>query len=119
MNNRELNKIRAPTVLQARERDRLDAEIARLEGELEERGPWWYPGRLGLVDSALAPIVARLGVTEHYRGIGMPDQCVRLSDWWIQIEEQPSFVDTLETPDSHSGCWPTFLIEVYARYARA
>ena len=93
-------------------------ELLWLEGELEERGPWWYPGRLGLVDCAVAPFVARLGVTEHYRGVGMPESCVRLSSWWTQIEEQPSFVGTLETPDSHSGCWPTFLIDVYARYAR-
>ena len=72
-------------------------------------GPWWLGDTLTLADLSIYPHMERLAVLSAYRGIDMPDECVRLRAWLAAMQERPSVRAT-----SHDNAYH---VQAYARYA--
>jgi glutathione S-transferase len=79
--------------------------LAKLSGA----GPYWFGARPGLVDVALYPFIERLPVWSHYRRLGVPADCPRLSAWIAAMAGRES-VRRLANP-------PDYYIESYRGYA--
>ncbi len=74
-----------------------------------ESGPYWLGPDLSLVDLAFYPFFERLCVLEHYRGVGLPDDCPTLATWWAEMQGRCS-VGRIANP-------PEFYLERYTQYA--
>ncbi len=75
-------------------RDQVVSHLRDLEhlglARLSEVGPFWLGHDVSLVDLAYYPFFERLPAWEHYRGIGIPAECGRLSKWVRAMEERES-----------------------------
>lgn len=77
--------------------------------ELSEEGPYWLGDRFSLLDITYYPWFERWAVLEHYRGLSIPDSCIRLKTWWQAVGDRPAVQATAQSADYH--------IEKYDRYA--
>ena len=100
----EAEELRTKVVAHFRE---IDAAMTRLGGG----GPFWLGAEISLVDCAYYPFFERLPAWTHYRGIDIPDECVRLRNWRTAMAVRPSVTNMANSPD--------YYIERYAGYAGA
>lgn len=76
---------------------------------LSAAGPYWMGAEVGLVDFTFWPWFERIGALQHYRGVGVPDDCTRLAAWMAAMAERPAS-KAIALP-------PEYYIEGYKRYA--
>ncbi len=50
-----------------------------LETQAHPEGPFLLGKDLSLADAALLPFLLRLPILQHYRGLALPQQCIRLA----------------------------------------
>jgi len=72
-------------------------------------GPYWLGEQCSLVDTTWYPFFERFGVMKHYRGMVIPIECKRLSEWFAVMQQRESVKATGHTTD--------YYIERYAKYA--
>lgn len=92
---------------------KVDQHLRTIEGgfaALCGEGPYWLGSEASLLDFAYYPFFERLPAWTHYRGIGIPDDCPRLSAWVAVMAERPS-VKAIATPAD-------YYIERYGNYAK-
>ncbi len=58
--------------------------------ELSAAGPYWMGAEVGLVDFTYWPWFERIGALEHYRGVGVPEDCTRLAAWMAAMAKRPA-----------------------------
>jgi glutathione S-transferase len=66
--------------------EHIEQGIARLSGA----GPFFLGETPSLVDFAFYPWFERWGALQHYRGLAVPPELRRLTDWIAQLRERPS-----------------------------
>jgi glutathione S-transferase len=86
----------------------LEDAVTRLGGTV---GPYWLGERVSLLDFAFHPFFERLPAWAHYRGLAIPEDCPRLSQWAAAMAERPS-VRAIANP-------PEYYVERYQSYAKA
>lgn len=94
-------------------KDKVVAHFRALEGALERlsgSGPYWLGAEASLLDFALYPFFERLPAWDHYRGLGIPDDCPHLRAWLAVMAERPSVKAIANTPE--------YYIERYQNYAK-
>jgi glutathione S-transferase len=64
-------------VVQDRMRFMETEGLAKLSGD----GPYWFGAQVSLLDLAWYPFFERLPALAHWRGLSIPDECVRLKAW--------------------------------------
>jgi glutathione S-transferase len=64
-------------VVQDRMRFMETEGLAKLSGD----GPYWFGAQVSLLDLAWYPFFERLPALAHWRGLRIPDECVRLKAW--------------------------------------
>lgn len=74
-------------------------------------GPFWLGSEISLVDLTYYPFFERFGALTHYRGVQIPDDCLRLIRWLEIMRERKSAKATMHDE--------AYYIERYARYANA
>lgn len=86
-------------------------EFMEQEGlqKLSGDGPYWMGDTPGLVDFTLYPFFERFPVISHYRGVQIPDDCLRLKDWLKAMSGRASAQETANTEEFH--------INNYRKYA--
>jgi glutathione S-transferase len=58
--------------------------------QLAAAGPYWLGSEPTLLDFAWYPFFERLPAWTHYRGLALPDDCPRLSQWLEAMSARPS-----------------------------
>jgi glutathione S-transferase len=94
-------------------KDKVVAHLRTLEdahARLSGGGPYWLGAEASLLDFALYPFFERLPAWAHYRGLGIPDDCVHLRRWLAVMAERPSVRAIANTPE--------YYIERYQNYAK-
>ena len=94
-------------------RDKVVAHLRTLEeahSRLSGGGPYWLGAEASLLDFALYPFFERLPAWDHYRGLGLPDDCPGLRGWLAAMAERPSVKAIANTPE--------YYIERYQNYAK-
>jgi glutathione S-transferase len=76
---------------------------------LSDKGPYWMGTEVGLVDLTFWPWFERIGALEHYRGVGLPEDCARLAAWMTAMAERPASKAIALPPETY--------LEGYKRYA--
>jgi glutathione S-transferase len=76
---------------------------------LSDEGPYWLGKDVSLLDFAYFPFFERLPAWEHYRGIGIPDDCKRLKRWHETMRQRPVSVAIANSAE--------YYVEHYASYA--
>ncbi len=76
---------------------------------IQSNGPYWLGAEPTLADAAMWPFFERIGVFEHYRGLMLPDTCVRLSQWFAAFGARPSVQTTAHDLE--------YFLPRYANYA--
>lgn len=92
--------------------DKLTADLRFMETEGMARlgaDPYWLGREVSLVDLTFYPHFERFAALEHYRGIGIPDDCPRLKAWLAAMRGRDSVKAT-----AHSDA---YYIDSYAKYA--
>ena len=84
----------------------LEEAHSRLSGT----GPYWLGAEASLLDFALYPFFERLPAWDHYRGLGLPEDCPGLRVWLAAMAERPSVKAIANTPE--------YYIERYQNYAK-
>jgi len=74
-------------------------------------GPFWFGGKVSLVDIAMYPHFERFNVLKHYRDIEIPDSCQKIHTWLEAMKALPSVQQTEKDDDYH--------IKAYEAYANA
>lgn len=77
--------------------------------ELSTEGPYWLGDRFSLLDITYYPWFERWAALEHYRGLGIPEDCQRIKQWWKVMGDRPAIQATAQSPEYH--------VEQYAKYA--
>jgi glutathione S-transferase len=77
------------TLLQKAERNFRFIENEGL-AKLSKAGPYWLGSEPTLVDFAWYPFFERLPAWTHYRGLDLPDDCVRLKRWLDAMSSRAS-----------------------------
>jgi len=76
---------------------------------LSDSGPYWLGADVSLLDFAYFPFFERLPAWEHYRGIGIPQDCERLWRWHETMSKRPVSEAIANTAE--------YYVEHYAGYA--
>ncbi|UBF29228.1 glutathione S-transferase family protein [Kovacikia minuta CCNUW1] len=79
--------------------------------KLSGNGPYWMGESLNLVDLSVYPWFERLPALNHYQGIGLPVDCLRLRNWWMAMQLRDSVRATAQSAEFH--------VEQYAKYIRS
>jgi glutathione S-transferase len=80
-------------------------------GKLSGNGPYWLGDSLSLVDLTFYPWFERLPALDHYQGIGLPADCLRLRNWWLAMQLRDSVRATAQSAEFH--------VEQYAKYSNS
>lgn len=95
-------------------RDQVIADLKRIEydgmAKLSD-GPFWLGSEISLVDLTYYPFFERLGALSHYRGVQIPDECLRIIRWQEIMRERESVKQTMHDD--------AYYIARYAKYADA
>jgi glutathione S-transferase len=79
--------------------------------ERGDSGPYWLGNVPTLIDFAIYPFFERFPALSHYRGIDIPDECVKLKAWIDVMSKRQSVVEIANSE--------AFYIERYKGYAGA
>lgn len=85
--------------------DFLEQRLTAIQGD----GPYWLGPDISLADAAMWPFFERLGVFEHYRGLVLPSNCVRLHRWFDAVGAHASAKATAHDLD--------YFLPLYTHYA--
>jgi glutathione S-transferase len=77
--------------------------------QLSRIGSYWLGDSLSLVDLTFYPWFARWTALEHYRGVKLPANCLRLREWLEVMQQHPSVRSTAQPPEVY--------IQDYVQYA--
>ena len=95
-------------------RDQVIADLKRIEydgmAKLSD-GPFWLGSEISLVDLTYYPFFERFGALAHYRGVQIPDECLRIIRWQEIMRERESAKQTMHDD--------AYYIARYAKYADA
>jgi glutathione S-transferase len=72
-----------------------------------DRGPYWFGSEISLVDLTYYPWFEQWSVLEHYLGLRLSSELVRIENWWNAMANRES-VRAIAKP-------PEFYIEHYAQ----
>jgi glutathione S-transferase len=108
------NLLRNPDAQQQKEAaEELHNQLLFMEkegiGKRKSDGSYWFGKSLSLVDLTFYPWFERWSVIEHYRGFGLPAECIRLKEWWEAMSQRDS-VKVIANPTD-------YYIQRYASYA--
>jgi len=94
-------------------RKKLKDELIFAECEgyaaLSGDGPYWLGQQCSLLDITWYSFFERFSVMQHYRGMGIPAECKRLSKWFAAMQQRNSAKAT--------GHATGYYLERYANYA--
>ena len=94
-------------------RDQVIAHLRTLEqahAGLCGAGPYWLGAEPTLLDFALYPFFERQPAWAHYRGLGLPEDCLGLGGWLAAMARRASVKAIANTPE--------YYIERYQSYAK-
>jgi glutathione S-transferase len=97
---------------QAQRAELLLTALRQMEEHLagDDAGAFWIGDRLTYADLAFYPHLERFCAVEHYRGVGIPEDCTRLRDWLAMMSERDSARQVARSPE--------VLIRNWQKYAR-
>ncbi|KAK9846292.1 hypothetical protein WJX81_001054 [Elliptochloris bilobata] len=96
----------------------LRSELAWLDSQVHERGPYFAGQEFSLVDAAIIPWFTRMPVLQHYRSFHLPDKLTRLAGWAQRAARRQSVLDS-ETVPPGAEDYSAALLQHYSRYADA
>lgn len=70
--------------------------------------PYWMGESIGIVDIAFWPWFERFAALTYYRGVSLPDDCIRLNAWVTEMRERPAVKKAANSPE--------FFINAFSRY---
>lgn len=97
---------------QAQRAELLVTALRQMEEHLagDDAGTFWIGEHLTYADLAFYPHLERFCAVEHYRGVGIPEDCPRLRDWLAMMSARNSARQVARGPE--------VLIRNWQKYAR-
>lgn len=95
-------------------REKVVADLRWMEFEGMARlsdGPFWMGSEITLVDLTFYPFFERFGALSYYRGVQIPDDCLRIIRWLEIMRVRKSVLETMHDD--------AYYIARYAKYAQA
>jgi glutathione S-transferase len=93
-------------------REKVTADLRKIEfdgmAKLSD-GPFWLGAEISLLDMTYYPFFERFGMLSHYRGVTIPDDCLRLIRWLNLMRERESVKATMHDD--------AYYIDRYTKYA--
>ena len=90
--------------LQIENKKKMKESLIYIEKECFEKnanGPFWLGKNISLVDLHYAPFFERFGAFKELFGVEWPEECIKISDWWIAIQKRDSYKMTVLPTEEH------------------